>query len=291
MEQFMQVLIAGIAMGAVYAIIALSFVLLYNSGQALNFALGEFVMIGAFIDITFYKILGLNPWLSILLTCIIMTAIGFLYEKSVFHPLRNRSPLNFAIATVGVGIFLKNLALIIWGADPRGMRPVLGATHFKVFGISISSQHVFIGLITILLLISLYLLFFRTRLGRKMRATAQNSTMAQMLGVNTNNILGGTFAVATLLAGLAGWLLAPVVFVYPEMGGSFLIKSFIAVVIGGFGSLQGAVAGGLLFGIVEVMVATYISSTYRDVFSFAVLLLVLLIAPQGLFGEAIAEKV
>lgn len=291
MEDFLQLVIAGIAMGSIYAIIALSFVLTYNTGQALNFAVGELLMIGAFIDITFVNILGWNSGLSIFVTCLIMLAIGFLFERGVFHPIKNTNVLYFAIATSALSIALKNGALIIWGADPRGMKEALPKETYDLFGVTISSQHLFICLITVLMLVAFYLLLFKTRLGRKMRATAQINSMAQMLGVSTDLILGGTFALATLMAGLAGWLLGPVVFVYPTMGSSFMTKAFIAVVIGGFGSLPGAVVGGLFFGLTEVFVATYLSSTYKDVISFGILLLLLLVAPHGIFGEAVAEKV
>jgi len=291
MEDFIQLVIAGVAMGAIYAIIALSFVLTYNAGQALNFAIGELLMIGAFIDVTFVNILGWNPWLSIMLTGIIMFFIGFIFERGVFHPIKNSNVLYFAIATSALAIALKNTALVIWGADPRGMKEALPRETYDLLGVTVSSQLLFICIVTVLLLIALYVLFYKTRLGRKMRATAQISNMAQMLGVKTDTILGGTFALSTLLAGVAGWLLGPVVFVYPTMGGSFMTKAFIAVVIGGFGSLPGAVVGGLFFGLTEVFVATYLSSTYKDVISFVILLLLLLVAPRGIFGEAVSEKV
>lgn len=287
----LQLLIAGLAMGAIYAIIALSFVLLYNSAQALNFALGEFVMIGAFVGLTFQKILGWNPWLSVLLTLIVMGLLGVLFELGVYHPLRNRSVLSFGIATVALQIIFKNGALLLWGPDPRGLRSVVGAKPIDIFGATVLPQHLFIAAVTILLLVLLYLLFFQTRVGRQMRATAQDKMMAQILGVKVNFVLMGTFALATMLAGLAGWLLAPVIFVFPDMGGSILLKAFVSVVIGGFGSIPGAVVGGLSFGVLEVLVASYLSSAYRDVISFGILILVLLVAPRGLFGEAIAEKV
>jgi branched-chain amino acid transport system permease protein len=287
----LQVVIAGLAMGAIYAIIALSFVLLYNSAQAMNFALGEFVMIGAFINLTFVKLLGFDPWLSVLLTLAAMALLGALFEYGVYHPLRNRSPLSFGIATVALQIIFKNGSLIIYGPDPRGMRSLVGAGNIDVFGAVISPQSLFIIFVTLLLLGCLYLLFFKTRVGRRMRATAQDKVVTQMLGVNTNFILIGTFALATMLAGLGGWLLAPVIFVFPDMGGSILLKAFVATVIGGFGSILGAVVGGLSFGVLEVLIASYISSTFRDVICYSILILVLLIVPRGLFGEAVAEKV
>jgi len=291
MEDFIQLVIAGVAMGSIYAIIALSFVLTYNAGQALNFAIGELIMLGAFIDVTFVNVLGWNPWVSVIVTGVIMVIVGFVFERGIFHPIKNSNVLYFAIASSALSIVLKNGALVVWGADPRGMKEALPKETYDIFGVTISSQLLFISAITVVLLIAFYLLFFKTRLGRKMRATAQISSMAQMLGVNTDMILGGTFAVATLMAGLAGWLLGPVVFVYPTMGGAFMTKAFIAVVIGGFGSLPGAVVGGLFFGLTEVFVATYLSSTYKDVISFVILLILLLVAPRGIFGEAIAEKV
>ena len=171
------------------------------------------------------------------------------------------------------------------------MRSLVGAGNINVFGAVISPQSLFIIFVTLVLLGCLYLLFFKTRLGRRIRATAQDKVVTQMLGVNTNFMLIGTFALATMLAGLGGWLLAPVIFVFPDMGGSILLKAFVATVIGGFGSIPGAVVGGLSFGVMEVLIASYISSTFRDVICYSILILVLLIAPRGLFGEAVAEKV
>ena len=277
-------------MGAIYAIVALSFVLLYNSAKALNFALGEFVMVGAFLVLTFESILGLNPWLAAALGIAGTGLLGVVFERFVYHPLRDRPPLTFGIATVATGIILQNAALIIWGPDPKGMRPLVGARPIPIFNAVITPQHLFIGIVTLLLLGALYFLFFKTRPGRKMRATAQDQEMAQMMGVSVNAMLAGTFALASVLAGTAGWLLAPVIFVYPSMGVAVLLKAFVAVVIGGFGSIPGAVVGGVLYGLLEVLVAGYLSSAYRDVILFSILIAVLLLRPQGLFGETISEK-
>lgn len=285
-----QLVTAGISMGAVYAIVALSFVLLYNSAKALNFALGEFVMIGAFLVLTFESGLGLNPWLAAILGITVTGLLGVVFERFVYHPLRDRPALTFGIATVAIGIILQNAALIIWGPNPRGMRPLVGASTINIFNAVVTPQHLFIGAVTLLLLGVLYFLFFKTRLGRKLRATAQDQEMAQMMGVNVNVMLAGTFALASSLAGVAGWLLAPVIFVYPSMGVAVLLKAFVAVVIGGFGSIPGAVVGGVLYGLLEVLVAGYLSSAYRDVILFSILIAVLLVRPQGLFGETISEK-
>lgn len=285
-----QILIAGLSMGVIYALAALSFLLIYNSVGALHFGLSEFVMLGTFFIFTLNKIVGLDPGAAVILGLVCSAVFGVIFERLVYQPLKGRHILVFAISTVAFGIMLKNAALIIWGADPRGMESIVGTATVQIFGGVISSQYLVIAGVAVILLVALYLLFFKTRLGRQMRATAQDAEMAQMMGINTGLNISVIFALASVLAAIAGWLLAPLIFVFPDMGRNIFLKGFVALVIGGFGNIPGAVVGGLLLGVLEVLLAGFVSSAYRDAMTFSILILVLIVMPRGLFGEAINER-
>jgi len=289
----LQLLLAGLAMGAIYALIALAFTLVTITTGGLNFAMGQLVTIGAFLSLTFIKLYGLPLMPGVLLTIVGMGILGILFERGVFRPLVGRSLLNFALGTTAVGIVVENAALAIWGPDPRGMAPVLGDQRRMVtlMGAQLSTQHIFVAICVAVLLAFLYRMMTSTRLGRMMRATAQDPEMARLLGVKSGLMTTITFVFSNILAGLAGWLIAPEYFVYPQMGSPLLSKAFICTIIGGWGSLPGSVVGGFTLGLLEVAVAAFLSSAYRDVIVFLVLIALLLVRPQGIFGERVAQKV
>jgi branched-chain amino acid transport system permease protein len=288
----LQLLLAGLAMGAIYALIALAFTMVAITTGGLNFAMGQLVTIGAFLSLTFGKLLGMPLVPSVSLSIVCMSLLGIAFERTVFRPLGGKSLLNFALGTTAIGIVLENLALVIWGPDPRGMPPVLGDERRMVdlMGARLSTQHLFVAIFVAIVLVFLYYVMTKTRLGRMMRATAQDREMARLLGINAGVMTTATFVFSNMLAGLAGWLLAPEYFVYPQMGTPLLSKAFICTIIGGWGSLPGSVVGGLALGLLEVLVAAFLSSAFRDVIVFLVLIALLLLRPQGIFGEAVAEK-
>lgn len=286
-----QLIASGLAMGCIYGLVALSFVLVYNATGALNFAQGELVMLGAFIAVWLIGSQGLSYPTMIALTLIATAAIGLLYQRLVYYPLRDRPFLAFIIATIGVSIFLKNLALLLWGADPRRMPSLFTIEFISVGGASLTPENIFIIAVTLVTLALQYLLFFHTRLGRRLRATAQNREVARIMGISVNRMIALTFVLSTLIAGIAGVLVAPIFLVDLDMGVNLILKSFIAVVIGGFGSLPGAVLGGLIVGLLEIFLAVFVSSTYKDALAFTIFVLFLFAFPQGIFGERVAEKV
>lgn len=284
-----QVLASGFAMGCIYALVGLGFILIYNATSGLNFAQGELVMLAAFV---FYSMIGTGaPYgAAALITVALMGIAGFVFQKVLFYPLRNRSFLAFIIATIGFSIFARNLALLIWGPYPLKVPSFFQDNVVNVANVVLSPEHLFIIAITMVVLLIQYGMFFYTDLGRCLRATAQNAEVAQLMGIRASRMIAITFVVSTLLTGIAGVLLAPIFLVDTEMGLNLILKAFIAVIIGGFGSVPGAVVGGILVGLLEILVAVFISSVYKDAIAFAVLIFFLIAFPQGIFGEQVAER-
>jgi branched-chain amino acid transport system permease protein len=284
-----QVLASGFAMGCIYALVGLGFILIYNATSGLNFAQGELVMLAAFV---FYSMVGTGaPYgAAALITVALMGIAGFVFQKVLFYPLRNRSFLAFIIATIGFSIFARNLALLIWGPYPLKVPSFFQDNVVNVANVVLSPEHLFIIAITMVVLLIQYGMFFYTDLGRCLRATAQNAEVAQLMGIRASRMIAITFVVSTLLTGIAGVLLAPIFLVDTEMGLNLILKAFIAVIIGGFGSVPGAVVGGILVGLLEILVAVFISSVYKDAIAFAVLIFFLIAFPQGIFGEQVAER-
>ncbi len=277
-------------MGSIYALVGLSFILIYNATHGLNFAQGELVMLGGFV---FYSAAGTGApyWAAALGAVVAMGCFGFIYQRVLFYPLRERPFLAFVTATIGFSIFARNLALLVWGPNPLKVPSFFETGSVDVSGVVLTPEHLFIIAVTALVLLLQYLLFFRTDLGRRMRATAQNAEVAQLMGIRPNRMIAITFVVAAGLTGVAGVLVAPIFLLDTEIGLNLILKAFIAVIIGGFGSVPGAVVGGLIVGLLEIFVAVYISSVYKDAVAFGVLIFFLVVFPRGIFGERVAERV
>jgi branched-chain amino acid transport system permease protein len=284
-----QILAAGIAMGCIYALIGLGFILIYNATSGLNFGQGELVMLACFV---FYSMVstGAPYGAAALLTIILMAIAGYVFQQLLFYPLRNRSFLFFIIATIGFSIFARNLALLIWGPFPLKVPSFFQTSAVNIGGVVLAPEHLFIIAVTLIVLLLQSWLFFYTDLGRRLRATAQNAEVAQLMGIRANQMIALTFVLSTVLTGIAGVLLAPIFLVDTEIGLNLILKAFIAVIIGGFGSVPGAVVGGLVVGLLEILVAVFISSVYKDAIAFAVLIFFLIVFPQGIFGERTAER-
>jgi branched-chain amino acid transport system permease protein len=285
-----QIVISGLAMGSIYALIALSFVLIYNAVGVVNFATGEIVMLGAFLGTTAITQLQLNPVLAYIAACALMVFFGYSFNLITYYPLRGQSFLPIALSTLAASIIMRNVALIIWGANPLSMRGVLGSGVWHLGTVVIVPQNIVIFIVTLVLLVLQHLFFTHTRWGRMMRAVAQDQDVAKLMGIKVNLMIGLTFAYAGFLGGVAGLLVAPIFFVTTGMGFAVAMKAFTASIVGGFGSIPGAIVGGLFIGLVEILGAAYVSSVYKDAFAFIILILVLLVRPQGFFGEKIAEK-
>lgn len=276
-------------MGCIYALVGLGFILIYNATGGLNFAQGELVMLAAFV---FYAVLatGVPYILAAVVTIAVMAMAGVIFQRLMFYPLRNRSFLAFIIATIGFSIFARNLALLIWGPYPLKVRSFFDSDVVNIGNVVLTPEHLFIVVVTMVVLASQYALFFYTDLGRRLRATAQNAEVAQLMGIRSGQMIAITFALSTLLTGIAGVLLAPIFLVDTEMGLNLILKAFIAVIIGGFGSVPGAVVGGVIVGLLEILIAVFISSVYKDAIAFGILIMFLIAFPQGIFGERVAER-
>jgi branched-chain amino acid transport system permease protein len=285
-----QLLATGLAMGSIYALVALGFVLISNAVNVVNFAQGEFVMVPAFVAVWVMTALKLPFPLVYLIILIFMGVFGIIFQRLAYYPLRNRTFLPVIISTIGVSIFLKNAAQLVFGAEPLLMTRPTSADVLNLAGVFIDPQHVVIIVVTLITLVFQYVFFEKTSLGKKMQATAQDKEMARLLGVRVSKMIVITFVYSSILGGVAGILIGPIFYVSKEMGAMLGLKAFCSTIVGGFGSVPGAILGGLFLGVIEVISAYYISSAYRDAFAFIMLILVLLFRPQGFFGEKVAEK-
>jgi len=290
METALQLLFNGLSMGAVYALIALGVVLIINAIDLVNFAHGEVVMLGAFVVITSLSV-SLPLPLAIISGIVFMVPFGFLFHRIAYHRLRHMPGHTVVVCTIGISLFLRNVALLIWGATPFVMPPVAGNVPINFLGAAIMPQFIVIIIVATVLIAAQHYFFKSTMLGKKMQATAQDSEAATLMGIKVNRMTIVTFIYASMLAAIAGILAAPITFVEPFMGQTVGLKAFCAIIIGGFGSIPGALVGGLIVGLVEIFAAGYISSAYRDAFPFLVMFIILMVKPEGLFGQKIGEKV
>jgi len=285
-----QLLFTGICIGSIYALVSLGFVLLIRAANIVNFAQGQFSMLGAYFMVILFASLGLNYGLSLFLAVVLMAVFGVLFACISYWPLRDRNPITVIISTIGAGILLDNTVLAAYGPSPQVLRGLFEGEGFLVGPIFMDSQYLSIIVVTVVLVSLQYLVFEKTIVGKKIQATSQDREMASILGIPTALMIMGIFAYSAALGGLAGILIAPILYVSVGISALIGVKAFAANIIGGFGSIPGAIFGGLIIGIVETLGAAYISVPYRDAFAFIILIIVLLVRPQGLFGERIAEK-
>jgi branched-chain amino acid transport system permease protein len=286
-----QLLLNGLAMGSIYALVALGFVVIANAVNVVNFAQGENVMLGAYVAAWLTLTLHLPLLSAYIISVALLAVYGYVFQRAAYYPLRKKPFITVVVSTIGVSLFLKNIARIIWGPQPIYFPGLFGEKTVKIGTIFVNPQNLLILGVTASLVVFQYLFFSKTTLGRKMQATAQDQEAASLMGVKVSRMITLTFIYSSALAAAAGVLLAPIFFVSADMGGSLGLKAFSASIMGGFGSAPGAIIGGLFLGILEIFGATYISSLYKDVFAFVVLILILVFMPRGLFGEKISTKV
>ena len=284
-----QVLFAGLALGSIYALVALGFVLIIRTTNVVNFAQGDFAMLGGFAMVAFLSA-GFPYWLSIICALAVMGVFGLLFSLGVYYPLRHRSFLPVIISTLGASIFLQNTVQYAFGPQPRAMDRLFKTQGIEVGGVFMDTQYLVILAFTAIAVAFQYFLFERTLLGKKLQATSQDKDMARLVGIPVALMIGFTFIYSAMLGGLAGVLVSPILFVSIGMGSIIALKAFAATIIGGFGDITGAIIGGLLLGVVESFGAQYVSVAYKDAFAFLLLFIFLLLRPQGIFGEKISEK-
>lgn len=289
MDIALQLLFSGLGIGAVYALVALGFVLIFRATNVVNFAQGEFSMVAAFLMVVFAVDLEWPYWLSFLMAIGGMALLGALFNLGVYYPLRNRTYLPVIISTIGASILLANGVLALYGPTPQVLPPVF-ESGIQLGPVYLDSQYLLIMAVTIVLVAFNFWFFEHTLLGKKLQATSQDKEMAALLGIPVATMIMITFIYSAVLGGIAGILVAPILFVSIQMGGTIALKAFAATIIGGFGDVAGAIIGGLALGVIETFGAAYISVPYKDAFAFLVLILFLAFRPQGLFGERVAEK-
>lgn len=299
---FLQQLINGLTLGGVYALIALGYTMVYGVLELINFAHGEIYMLGAYLGIIFFGFftaigltsanMPLSLTLTLILSVILCSAYGFTVEKIAYRPLRNAPRLSPLISAIGMSIFLQNYVMLSQGATDKVFPNLFGSAGFGFSGAQVTYMQTSIILISSLLMLSLHLFITRTRIGKAMRAVAQDKVMASLVGINIDTVISVTFVIGSGLAAIAGVMVAMYYgLVNYSIGYMAGIKAFTAAVLGGIGSIPGAMFGGMFLGFVESMGAGYISSEYKDVYAFIVLIIVLLIKPSGLFGKSTEEKV
>jgi branched-chain amino acid transport system permease protein len=286
----LQLLFTGVGVGSIYALVALGFVLIYRATNVVNFAQGDFAMLGAFAMVVLAIDFELPYGLSIIITLVLLVGFGALFNLGVYYPLRRRSFLPVIISTIGASILLENGVLAAYGPRPQSLPSMIAVPGFSIGEVFFDTQYVVILVVTVVMVALQYVFFERTLIGKKMQATSQDKEMASLLGIPVALMIMITFMYSALLGGLAGVLVAPVLFVTVGMGSSIALKAFAASIIGGFGDVTGAIIGGLALGVIETFGAAYVSVPYKDAFAFLVLFVFLLLRPQGIFGERIAEK-
>ena len=291
---FLSNLINGISLGSVYAIIALGYTMVYGIAKMLNFAHGDVIMIGAYISFCVTQYLNLPAWLSVLAAMFVCTLLGMTIERLAYKPLRSAPSLAVLITAIGMSYFLQNLALLIWGSNPKSFTSIISFGPPRLFDgqLIISDVAIVTVLACILIMIGLTWFTGKTRVGKAMRAVSEDKGAAQLMGVNVNRTISVTFAIGSALAAIAGVLLCSAYpTLMPTTGSMPGIKAFTAAVFGGIGSIPGAMLGGILLGIIEIFGKSYISTELGDAIVFAILIVILLVKPAGLLGKKIREKV
>ncbi len=284
-------IINGLTLGSTYSLIALGYTMVYGILELINFAHSEIYMIGAFIGLIAVSVYKLPFIIALLLSMVGSCILGIIIEKAAYKPLRESSRIASLISAIGMSIFLQNAVLMLAGPRARAFPASFNVTNLKLGNLQISSLQLIILLVSVVLMVGLQFLIQKTRLGQAMRATAQDKETAQLMGIKIDQVISFTFAIGSALGGAAG-VLVGIYFssVDPMMGFFPGLKGFVAAVLGGIGNIPGAMLGGLILGLVEMLGAVYISS-YKDAIAFAVLILILLVKPTGLLGRRIQEKV
>lgn len=287
-----QQLVNGITIGMIYALIALGYTMVYGILKIVNFAHGDVLMMGSFVGLFFVQRVQLPFFASFLCAAVITAGIGILIERLAYRPLRTSDRIVPLISAVGVSIFLTSFAQRVWGTETQTFPTSFAIDTYNLGGVTLSSIQLLIVIVSIVLMIGLHLFVNHSRLGTAIRATSQSIPNAALMGIDTNRVIMLTFAIGSALAACAG-IMVSIYYdaVYPTMGYTAGLKAFTAAVLGGIGSIPGAVLGGLILGIVENLGVAYISSSYQDLIAFSILVIVLMIRPRGILGKKEMNKV
>jgi branched-chain amino acid transport system permease protein len=285
---FFQNLSNGVLIGAVYALIGVGLTLVFGVMRTINFAHGDFVVIGMYFAVVLNSILGWDPYITLIFAIPLGFATGALIQKYILARIIDAQPETMMLATLGISLVIANLLLLIFGGEPQSVNVSYASSTFEIVDVKISIVLLLAGSITLFVIGGLFLILNKTEIGRAIRATAENRLGAELVGVNTKKIQAIVFGMGMALAMAAGVALIPLLFASPgTTGATFTLKAFVVTVLGGLGNIGAAIAGGLLLGIVEIMGASYLNSAYRDAYGLLAFLIVLLIKPEGLFGKTV----
>ncbi|MDQ0340897.1 branched-chain amino acid transport system permease protein [Caldalkalibacillus uzonensis] len=284
MELFLQQVINGLMIGSVYALVALGLTLVYGILHVPNFAHGAFYMVGAYATLMLMTHLGVHYWLAMAGSVVIVALLAVLSERLVFYPLRHAPPIHDKIAAIGILLFLEAGVQFMYGAEYRRMASPY-SEPVSLFGITVTSQRLLVIVAAVLVMVVLHLFLRKTMVGATIIAMAQNREGAQLVGINPHKVAMLTFAISGALAAVAASLASPINLVYPGMGHLVILKAFVIIILGGMGSIPGAIVGGYILGLAESIGATYISGDYKDLIAFFLLVVILTIKPTGLFAK------
>ena len=299
MDTFLQQLINGVSLGAIYALIALGYTMVYGVLRLINFAHGDVYMLGAFAGYFLANALNLDANPSVLWAVVvtigamaICAAIGVLIERLAYRPVRHHSRLTALITAIGVSLLLEYGGQVVFGATPRFFPQMIRSETYALGGLQITNQSLLIIVVAVVVMFALEFIVHRTRIGKAMRATSYNLPVAKLMGINTDFVIAFTFALGSALAAAGGVMVALAIpRIDPLMGLMTGLKAFVAAVLGGIGNIPGAMLGGLIIGLMETWLSATAYSTYRDAVAFGVLILILLVRPAGILGSAVTEKV
>ena len=282
---FFQSLISGILVGGVYALIGIGLTIIFGVMRIINFAHGDILMIGMYLTYGLFSLLGVDPFLSILITIPLMFLFGGFLQKFFINRVLNALPQNQILLTIGLGLIMSNTMMLIYTSDYKILTTPYSSSSIKILGLSISEPLAISFVITAVITAMLYWFLMKTDTGQAIRATAQDREAAQLMGINVKKMSIIAFGLGASLAGTAGALISPTYYIFPQIGSTFTLKAFVITVLGGMGSVIGATLGGIIIGVAESMGAVYISSGWKDVVVFVLFLLVLLFKPSGLMGK------
>lgn len=290
--EFLQQVINGLSLGSIYALLAIGYTMVYGIIKLINFAHGEIYMIGAFIGFFVAINLGLGFIPTLIISMILSALVGIIIEKVAYKPLRKSPRITLLITAIGISLFLQNAVRYIVGPAPRSFPQLIEVKKLDIFGVQINNIQLLTLGISLILVVILQILVYKTKSGKAMRAASQDREAAELMGINVNNTISFTFAVGSALAGAAGVLVAlSWISIDPYMGMMPGLKAFVAAVLGGIGIIPGALIGGIFMGIAETLTKAYISTRLADAIAFGILILILLIKPTGILGKKTKEKV
>jgi branched-chain amino acid transport system permease protein len=289
-QQLYQYILSGLSNGSIYALIGFGFAIIYNSTGIINFAQGEFVMLGGMLTIFFLNVFTLPLIPAIVLAIIISTIVGICFERLAIRPLKDAKPLSLIIITIGASIFMRGAAMLIWGKDTHALPAFSSNDPLYIAGATILPQHLWIFGVTVLIIIGSRIFFNYSIAGKAMRACSYNPRAAGLVGINVKSMVLLSFALSSAIGSMAGIIIAPLTMTSYDVGVMLGLKGFCAVIIGGMSSGLGTLMGGLLLGLLESLGAGFISASYKDAIAFIILLLILFVRPEGLFSKKETER-